>query len=137
MRLLGPVYDSMVQHAHDDAPSECVGLLLRATDSDVYTARMPLANRSAYPDKAFWVDPYEQYRAEMAAEKDGLVIGAVYHSHVDNLPLPSDTDCKQAHPNYFTVIISVLHEEVAVYMPDGNGELFPVDFTILIGANHA
>ena len=42
------------------------------------------------------MDPMEQYRALDAIERDGLELGAIYHSHTRSDPIPSQTDINLA-----------------------------------------
>jgi [CysO sulfur-carrier protein]-S-L-cysteine hydrolase len=66
------------------------------------------------------MDPMEQYRALDAIERDGLELGAIYHSHTRSDPIPSQTDVNlatlpgtglPAYPGTLYLIVGVKDEE--------------------------
>jgi [CysO sulfur-carrier protein]-S-L-cysteine hydrolase len=69
------------------------------------------------------MDPMEQYRALDAIERDGLELGAIYHSHTRSDPIPSQTDVnlatlpgtdRAAYPGTLYVIVGLKGGEADV-----------------------
>src|SRR4030065_584569 len=70
---------------------------------------LPLPTRPAWapPRQHYSLDPSDRLRAEAEAERLGLEILGVYHSHPDHPARPSETDLELALPWYCYVITSV------------------------------
>ena len=85
--------DEIVQHAREEAPNECCGMLAghdgRATS--VYRARNVFASPLRYE-----VHPQDQFRITMEIEERGEEIAAIYHSHTKTAAYPSQTDVNLA-----------------------------------------
>ena len=99
-------------HAREEAPNECCGMIA-ARDGDavrVYRARNAAASPLRYE-----LDPREQYRIQMEIEKQGLELGAIYHSHTRSAPYPSQTDVNLAfYPSSVYIIVGVTSAEADV-----------------------
>ena len=59
------------------------------------------------------MDPAEHLRADIAAQRDGLEVVGVWHTHPDHPALPSATDLEAAWEGYTYVILSVRQGIVA------------------------
>jgi proteasome lid subunit RPN8/RPN11 len=111
LELSGRVLARLRRHGEDAYAEEGVGLLLGRTGPDGYVATdiAPLPNGS--PDeerrRRYWVGPEEMLRAEQAAERRGLELIGVYHSHPDHPALPSQTDLEMAWPSFAYLITRV------------------------------
>ncbi len=57
---------------------------------------------------AYEMDPLMQIKAMMAMETQGETLAAIYHSHPDSPPFPSETDITQAYyPEAVYIIVSL------------------------------
>lgn len=94
-------------------PEEGAGLILGHVDGERRRAShlFPLPNRSPEESRRrrYTLDPRDLLRAEAEAERLGLDILGVYHSHPDHPARPSETDLELALPWYCYVITSVEH----------------------------
>lgn len=122
--LLNPRLAAEIRaHAERTYPHECCGLLagkLSAGTAEVHEVR-PLTNlhESGGAKKfievrsgesaanRYLVDPGEQLRAEREMAARGLDVLGFYHSHPDNLAVPSECDLAHAWPEYIYLIVSV------------------------------
>jgi [CysO sulfur-carrier protein]-S-L-cysteine hydrolase len=81
--------DLMVDHAREEAPNECCGLV--AVRDGVAVEARRAVNAAASPLR-FEVDGLEVLRALDDFEAAGSQLGAIYHSHTRTEPYPSQTD---------------------------------------------
>lgn len=127
IHLPQPVQDEIARRAKKEKKKggyESVGFLVGHTDTIV--GLVPLNNHASNPTEAFFVEPWEQYRAERKIEADGYTIMGVYHSHVNGEALPSQSDHKWARPNELAVIYSVMFQELRAFR-ELDGILLPVE----------
>jgi [CysO sulfur-carrier protein]-S-L-cysteine hydrolase len=106
MRIARELYDEMIDHAREDAPNECCGMV-GSTDGHavaVYRA----VNAEASPLR-FRIDPDEQLVLHNRIEDAGLELGAIYHSHTRTAPRPSQTDINFAKlwPGVLWIIVGL------------------------------
>ena len=89
MRIARDLLDRIVEHAREDAPDECCGLVgqLDGAAASVH----PTENVVRSPLR-FEMDGMELFRTIDAIESAGEELGAVYHSHTRTAPYPSQTD---------------------------------------------
>ncbi|MGJ8668330.1 MAG: Mov34/MPN/PAD-1 family protein [Oceanococcus sp.] len=80
----------LLKHAQDSPQQRVCGLLLGNEQTAKRIA--PLPNRSLTPASAHAVDAQDFALAVDQALRDGLQPMAIYHSHPDSPPLPSDAD---------------------------------------------
>jgi [CysO sulfur-carrier protein]-S-L-cysteine hydrolase len=104
--------DAMVAHARQEAPDECCGLVAARDGQAVRVYRA--ANAAASP-RRYEVDPRDQFRIQDEIEREGLSLGAIYHSHTRSEPYPSQTDINLA------------------LTPDGRQELWPGTVYVIVG----
>ncbi len=103
-------FAGLIGHAYDCYPEEACGLL----------AGDPARGRAAvfYPcenvtrsGKVYTISPRDHLRAERDAERRGLEIIGVVHSHTHTEPYPSVTDVAQApDPSWHYVIVGLKRE---------------------------
>lgn len=105
MKITGPQLHEIHAHAAKAYPAECCGFLL-GRGNLVYQTRRAV-NQSLTPALHFVIASYEFAQASYAAEKAGLEIIGVYHSHPGGLSLPSPTDLDNAWREAFFLITSV------------------------------
>lgn len=121
MRISRELYEEMIEHAREEAPNECVGLLGARDGSAVKLYRA--ANAAASPLR-FEIDGAEQIRYHNDIEEAGLELGAIYHSHTRTEPQPSQTDISFAAgwPGVLWVIIGLASEtpEVRTWRIEGS-----------------
>jgi proteasome lid subunit RPN8/RPN11 len=98
-------------HGEAAYPHEGAGLILGRSEGERRVAQriVPIANR--WPEngrrRRYRLDPQDLMRAEDEADREGLDIVGVFHSHPDHPAAPSDTDREWALPWYVYVITSV------------------------------
>jgi proteasome lid subunit RPN8/RPN11 len=105
--------DEMIEHAREDAPNECCGLLGGTADevATVYRA----ANAEASPFR-YSIAPREQLELMNRIEEAGQDLVGIYHSHTRTPAHPSQTDINLASgwPDavYFIVSLEKTDEPV-------------------------
>jgi proteasome lid subunit RPN8/RPN11 len=105
----------MLDHARQDAPLECCGLLLGVdgrVEESVRT-RNVRASRTAY-----LIDPAEHLAVMKRVRAEGRTVLGAYHSHPRSPAVPSPTDLGEAHYEDFLYVIVSLADPAA---PDVRG----------------
>lgn len=95
MRLSNDVVRFMLEHAEQESPRECCGLLVGRNDfiDTVYS----LPNTSDQPEKRYFADPealLSAFKEIQQSDKEHL---GIYHSHPFSKPQPSPADIDQAY----------------------------------------
>jgi [CysO sulfur-carrier protein]-S-L-cysteine hydrolase len=112
MRIGRDLYDEMIQHARDEAPNECCGML---GSRDGQVVRLYRARNAAASPLRYEIDGPDQYRIQMEIDGSNLELGAIYHSHTRTDPYPSQTDINLAfYPDALYVIVGLAGEEPQV-----------------------
>jgi [CysO sulfur-carrier protein]-S-L-cysteine hydrolase len=105
VRFSRALLEELIQHAREDLPNECCGIV--ASDDGAAVKVFRAANAEASPVR-YSLDPREQYRITMEIEEQGWELGAIYHSHTRSEPYPSQTDVNLAFsPDAVYVIVSL------------------------------
>jgi proteasome lid subunit RPN8/RPN11 len=105
MRISRAFIDEIVQHARDEAPNECCGIVAAKDGSAVKVFRA--VNAEASPVR-YGLDPEDQYRIMKEIDDAGWSLGAIYHSHTASAAYPSQTDVNLAfYPDSLYVIVSL------------------------------
>jgi [CysO sulfur-carrier protein]-S-L-cysteine hydrolase len=93
MRIPKEIYDQLLEHAREEAPNECCGLVggQNGDATTVYRAR----NAEASPLR-YNLDPTDQIRIYGEMEDKGEELAAIYHSHTASAAYPSQTDINLA-----------------------------------------
>jgi proteasome lid subunit RPN8/RPN11 len=105
--LTGEVYERMVGHCLDGLPLEACGLLGGVAETGKASVCYPTANVAASA-RVYTVDPLQHLRADRDAERRGLEIIGVFHSHTHTDAYPSPTDVDQApDPTWHYVVVSL------------------------------
>ena len=113
------LYGEMVQHALDELPNECVGLLAGVFPSGGGSAARVLkcyrlVNAAASPTE-YLSDPRSMFDAVRDMRACGIEILAIYHSHPTSEPVPSRKDRERNYsPQVMNVIISLAGSEPEV-----------------------
>ena len=99
------------QHGERDYPYECCGLLIGqfADGGKVVIETYPISNAREEEAKRnrFLIRPDELQRGEKHARDQGLDVVGFYHSHPDDLPVPSTYDLEHAWPTYSYIVVAV------------------------------
>jgi proteasome lid subunit RPN8/RPN11 len=93
MRIASPVYDEMVDHAEEQWPVECCGLLAGRAGFATQIYRLENRERSR---TSYSADPVKELEALRKMDDLGLDFLAVYHSHPDSGCAPSPADVEKA-----------------------------------------
>jgi proteasome lid subunit RPN8/RPN11 len=113
MRIPLHLYEQMVEHAREEAPNECCGMVAGRDGEVVNVYR---ATNIEHSHLRFMIDPKEQLRIDQDIEQAGLDLTAIYHSHTRTPPKPSETDIIFAKlwPGVLWVIVGLATEEPEV-----------------------
>jgi proteasome lid subunit RPN8/RPN11 len=108
LRLTQEQVQTIVNQARAGAPQEVCGLV--AGQMGVAQHIVPIPNRSATPETHFEMEATALLKAYKAMDAAGMVLIAVYHSHPNSNPIPSQTDIREAlrnMPNAYQLIVSL------------------------------
>jgi [CysO sulfur-carrier protein]-S-L-cysteine hydrolase len=110
MRIKRQLVDEMVEHARQEAPNECCGMVA-SRDGDAVAVHRA-TNVEASPLR-FVIDSREQLQLMGRIEDAGLDMGAIYHSHTRTAPEPSQTDITFAKgwPGVIWIIVGLNNAE--------------------------
>jgi len=105
-------------HAHGEQafPDEGAGFLFGSGDEDRQVSavyELPNAREDEARHNRFLITPEEYLKAELTADKLGLSLIGVFHSHPDCPNIPSEYDREWAQP-FFSYIITRVDEGKAV-----------------------
>lgn len=106
-------------HAHGEQayPGEGAGFLLGKTDPDrrVVTELVKLSNarEESARHNRYLLTPQDMLKSEQEADRLGLDVVGVFHSHPDHPNQPSEFDRQWAMP-WFSYIITSINDGVAV-----------------------
>ena len=103
----------MVGHAYDGLPDEACGLIAGPPGTDRATAFYPCRNAAA-SSRVYTIDPTDHLHADRDAERRGLEINGVVHSHTHTEAYPSPTDVAQAPDPAWQYVIVSLKRDAAV-----------------------
>ncbi|MDK1029778.1 MAG: M67 family metallopeptidase [Anaerolineae bacterium] len=105
------------KHGENAYPDEGAGFLLGRDDGEVRHVEQIYSTENAREDGArhdrYLVSPEEYLKAEIMADKLGLSLIGVFHSHPDHPNRPSEFDREWAQP-FFSYIITSVNQEVAL-----------------------
>jgi proteasome lid subunit RPN8/RPN11 len=93
MRIPREMYEQMIEHAREEAPNECCGMIATRDGQAINLYR---ATNAAASPLRYEIDGAEQYRIQMQIYDSDLELGAIYHSHTRTEPAPSQTDINLA-----------------------------------------
>jgi proteasome lid subunit RPN8/RPN11 len=113
MQIPRDLYEQMIEHAREEAPNECVGLIASRNGS---AEKLYRATNAAASPLRFEIEGSEQIRYHRDIEDAGLELGAIYHSHTRTDPVPSQTDIGFAAgwPGVLWVIVGLASSEPVV-----------------------
>jgi [CysO sulfur-carrier protein]-S-L-cysteine hydrolase len=119
-----PLLDELIEHAREEAPNECCGVVAVEPAPVARAVRVHRAVNTAASPLRFEVDGRELLRVIDAIERDGCELGAIYHSHTRTAPYPSQTDINFAAnwPDVEWIIVGLADSgapQVRSYLIDG------------------
>ena len=91
LRLPAAMHDEMVQHAIEDLPNECCGIIPGRMASR--RASTDCRNAEASPFR-YNIDPRDILKVEREMDDHGWQVLVIYHSHVASDAYPSPTDVR-------------------------------------------
>lgn len=101
----------MRAHGESDYPYECCGLMLGKFEGGQKTVleTYPISNarEEAAKRNRFLIRPEELMRGEKYAREQGFDVVGFYHSHPDDVAVPSQYDLEHAWPTYSYIVMSV------------------------------
>lgn len=102
------IYQKMIEHAKKEWPLECCGILSGKdkTVEKAYELRNAEESSTRYS-----MSPQDQLKVFEEMEKESMKMIAVYHSHPDTIPFPSETDVKLTFYSEIASVIISLKEE--------------------------
>jgi [CysO sulfur-carrier protein]-S-L-cysteine hydrolase len=110
MQISTGLLEDMIDHAREEAPNECCGMVASRNGEAVAVHRA--VNVEASPLR-FVIDSREQLQLLNRIEDAGLDMGAIYHSHTRTAPEPSQTDITfaQGWPGVVWIIVGLKNDE--------------------------
>ncbi len=99
----------MFEHGEESYPHECCGVLIGIPGNSAIVMevqRLTNVNKEM-PTRRYDVDPLELAKADSEAEKKGLEIIGIYHSHPDHPARPSKYDHDHAWRYLSYVVMSI------------------------------
>lgn len=113
MQIARELYEQMIEHAREEAPNECCGMVAGRDDRIFKVYR---ATNIEHSHLRFMIDPRDQLRIDRDIEDAGLELTAIYHSHTRTEPKPSETDRMFAKlwPGVLWVIVGLADDEPEV-----------------------
>ncbi len=112
MLIIGKHHDEeMRAHGERDYPYECCGLMLGRFEDDRKNVleTYPISNAREEQAKRnrFLIRPEELMHGEKYARGKGLEVVGFYHSHPDDVAVPSPYDLEHAWPTYSYIVVAV------------------------------
>ena len=130
MRIPRSIYDEMLEHAREEVPNECCGIL-GGKDSEATT--LYRATNAEHSPLRYTLDPNDLFRITFREipENDEEML-AIYHSHTGSPAYPSQTDINLAtYPDAVYLILSLVDgEEPLRGFRIDDGEVIEVDLTV-------
>jgi proteasome lid subunit RPN8/RPN11 len=110
LKITKEILSLIHDHGQEAYPEEGAGFLLGSGDSPrLVAAILPLSNvrEDGARRNRYLIAPEDYLHAELEADKRGLSLIGVFHSHPDHPNLPSEYDREWAQPFFSYVITSV------------------------------
>ncbi|MDR7486785.1 MAG: M67 family metallopeptidase [Armatimonadota bacterium] len=105
LELPRALVEAMLDHARQEFPNECCGLLAGRGSRVERLLRGRNADQSPF---TYRLDPQEQLQFFKAMDAEGLELLGIYHSHTQSPAYPSRTDVARAfYPDAVYVILSL------------------------------
>ncbi len=113
MKIPRQLLNQIHQHLESGYPNEACGMLLgtdgvitEIVSADNERVDQPASGKESARNR-YLIDPLIYMKIERAADKRGLTVLGIYHSHPDVPARPSQFDLDHAWPNFSYLIVSV------------------------------
>jgi proteasome lid subunit RPN8/RPN11 len=130
MRIAREVYDGMLEHAREEAPNECCGIV-GGKDGEATT--LYRATNAEHSPLRYTLDPNDLFRITFREiPENGEEMLAIYHSHTASPAYPSQTDINLAtYPDSIYLILSLAggEEPLRGFRID-DGDISEVELTV-------
>lgn len=111
LKIADQLYSQIKQHLEAAYPNEGAGLLLGIAEGETKTVKsiLPFANNFEASEQfhRYLITAEDMFKGELEAEKLGLDVIGVFHSHPDHPSQASEYDREYAVPWYSYLIVSV------------------------------
>jgi len=107
--------EDMAKDAKSAFPHECCGFMfghVRPTHLELLRVEPVLNRTESNAERRFQIAPFDYLQAERRAEREGLDLLGVYHSHPMHPAIPSEHDFAVALPEFSYVILSAFENVV-------------------------
>ena len=113
MKISRPLLHQIHRQLESDYPNESCGVMLgrngaitEVAAADNQRTEQPATGGESARNR-YLIDPFAYRRIERDADKRGLQVLGIYHSHPDVAARPSQFDLNNAWPNFSYLIVSV------------------------------
>ncbi len=101
--------EAIIQHAREDYPNECCGILAYDGDEAVRHYRITNVEQSPY---RYSMDGKELFGVYREIEDNGWELKVIYHSHTHSAAYPSATDVRLATwPDAYYMLVSLMDQD--------------------------
>lgn len=110
MEIPAEIRDGMVQHALEEDPNECCGILAGAGGIVLQHYRITNTEKSPY---RYSMDGRELNMVLRELDDNGWEMQVIYHSHTHSPAYPSDTDVRLAAnwPDPYYLLVSLMDKQ--------------------------
>lgn len=110
MEIPAEIRDAMVQHALEEDPNECCGILAGAGRIVLQHYRITNTEKSPY---RYSMDGRELNQVLRELDDNGWEMQVIYHSHTHSPAYPSDTDVRLAAnwPDPYYLLVSLMDKQ--------------------------
>ncbi len=129
LRIPAGLYDEMIDHLRSNLPLEGCGII--ACESDV-AVKVFRGTNTESSETRYNMDLAEIVDAFEEIDRHEWQLGALFHSHPQSIPVPSQTDLAHAYyPDTLMVIVSFASEppDARAYRVDGTVREVPIEIT--------
>ena len=113
LAVLNDLIEQINKHVEEAYPEEGAGFLIGVEGEVKQILSLPNAREDEARHNRFLITPEEYLKAELTADRLGLSLIGVFHSHPDCPNVPSEYDREWAQP-FFSYIITRVDEGKAV-----------------------
>ena len=117
MKLSQQLLHQIHEHLESGYPNEACGVMLgkhgvitEVVSADNQRTDLPASGGESARNR-YLIDPLAYMKIEREADKRGLAVLGIYHSHPDVAARPSQFDLDHAWPNFSYLIVSVCKGE--------------------------
>ncbi len=110
MEIPAEIRDAMVEHALEEDPNECCGILAGAGGIVLQHYRITNTEKSPY---RYSMDGRELNQVLRELDDNGWEMQVIYHSHTHSPAYPSDTDVRLAAnwPDPYYLLVSLMDKQ--------------------------